>query len=724
MSGQQNTKNELDNATGINDIVAKYKKRLSQQLGAELSEPIDVSSREYQEFKRDTFPAHLSLYEKMCLFAGKTIRLKVNDEKNQLSSEDLRIGHLAITPTDAYSFAILYPLLYIVLGGILSLLVFDSVVFTLFFLVSGIFLMMISQRIPGFIANQWRMKASNQMVLCIFYVVTYMRHTSNLELAIRFASEHLAMPLSLDMRKLVWDVETHKHDTIKEALDVYLEGWRKWNNEFSESMHLIESSLLEGNEARRIDLLDKALDVILDETYEKMMHYAQNLKSPITMLHMLGVILPILGLVVLPLVVSFMEGVKWYHIGLLYNIILPAIVYYISKNILNTRPTGYGDVDLAELVPELEKYKKLSIKIGKKEFLVNPIFISILFCATFFLIGILPLIIHAVAPLFELELFSGLKLLEYRTGQSGLVIGPYGFGAAILSLFIPLAFAIGLGFYYQVTTNRLMIVRDQAKRLEKEFASALFQLSNRLGDGVPAEIAFDKVAEVMEDSVSGQFFRLVSANIRKLGMGVREAIFNPRTGALTAFPSNIIHSAMKVLIESVQKGPRIAAQALNNVSRYIKEIHKVNERLKDLMTEIISDIKSQTIFLTPMISGIVIGITSMITSIMTSLRNNITSIDSEQLGQLSTIANLFGDGIPTYYFQIVVGLYVVEIIYILTIMSNGIENGADKLSEQNSLGKNLVYSVFLYVAIAFIVMLVFNLIATKILSATISAGVV
>ncbi len=720
MSELQNNKN----SSGIEDIVAKYKQRLSQQLGAELSEPVQASSREYQEFKRDTFPTHLSLYEKMCLFAGKAIKLKVNDEKSQFLLEDLRIGHLAITPADVYSFTVLYPLLYIVLGGILSLLVFDSVVFTLFFLCSGIFLMLVSQRIPGYIANQWRMKASNQMVLCIFYVVTYMRHTSNLELAIRFASEHLAMPLSLDMRKLVWDVETHKYDTIKEALDVYLEGWRKWNNEFAESMHLIESSLIEGNESRRVDLLDKALDVILDETYEKMMHYAQNLKSPITMLHMLGVILPILGLVVLPLVVSFMEGVQWYHLALLYNIILPAIVYYISKNILNTRPTGYGDVDLAELVPELDKYKKLSIKLGSRAYSVNPFFISIMLSAGLFLLGVLPLVIHSISPLFELELFSGLKLLEYRTSQTGIVIGPYGFGAAILSLCIPLAFAVGLGFYYQVTTNRLMIVRDQAKRLEKEFASALFQLSNRLGDGVPAEIAFDKVAEVMDDSVSGQFFRLVSANIRKLGMGVRDAIFNPRTGALTAFPSNIIHSAMKVLIESVQKGPRIAAQALNNVSRYIKEIHKVNERLKDLMTEIISDIKSQTIFLTPMISGIVIGITSMITNIMTSLRNNITSIDSEQLGQLSTIANLFGDGIPTYYFQIVVGLYVVEIIYILTIMSNGIENGADKLSEQNSLGKNLIYSVFLYVVIAFVVMLVFNLIATRILSSTISAGVV
>ena len=71
--------------------------------------------------------------------------------------------------------------------------------------------------------------------------------------------------------------------------------------EFIESMHLIEASLYEASEGRRLDSLDKSLSVILEETYEKMLHYAHNLKGPLTALHMLGIILPILGLVILPL---------------------------------------------------------------------------------------------------------------------------------------------------------------------------------------------------------------------------------------------------------------------------------------------------------------------------------------------------------------------------------------------------------------------------------------
>jgi hypothetical protein len=178
---------------------------------------------------------------------------------------------------------------------------------------------------------------------------------------------------------------------------------------------------------------------------------------------------------------------------------------------------------------------------------------------------------------------------------------------------------------------------------------------------------------------------------------------------------------MKILIDSSKKGPLIASQALLNVSRYIKEIHKVDERLKDLMADITSDIKSQINFLTPTIAGIVIGITSMITTIIGKLGQQLAKIQQaaggaqQAGGSASGLIDLFGDGIPTYLFQVIVGLYVVQIIYILTIMLNGIENGADTVSEDYLLGKNMTKAIGMYVIISLIVVLTFNLIASNIL---------
>jgi len=61
------------------------------------------------------------------------------------------------------------------------------------------------------------------------------------------------------------------------------------------------------------------------------------------------------------------------------------------------------------------------------------------------------------------------QLLEYREGiapeTKGLLLGPYGLGAAALSLAIPLAFAVGLGIYFRMRTKGLLKIRENAKKL-------------------------------------------------------------------------------------------------------------------------------------------------------------------------------------------------------------------------------------------------------------------
>jgi hypothetical protein len=561
-----------------------------------------------------------------------------------------------------------------------------------------------------------------------------------LELAIDFAAEHLSPPLSLDMKKIIWDVETQKHSSIKESLDTYLDTWKETNMEFIESMHLIESSLYESLESRRLNALDKSLEVILEETEEKMMHYAHNLKTPLDTLNMLGIVLPVLGLVILPLMVSFMPEVKWYHLVTVYNIALPVAVFYLGKNILSTRPSGYGHVDLTNK-SDFKKYTNISIKLGKDTIYLSPLYVCLIVFGILFLIGISPLLIHAVAPEWDYVVissgtsfdFSSIYTVEdsskilhsflgYRENNNGRMIGPFGLGATLFSLFIPLAFAYAIGMYYKFKSTNVMKIRNKTKKLEEEFASAIFQLGNRLGDGLPSELAFSKVASVMEGTVTGKFFELVSLNITKLGMSVEAAIFDKKKGAINFFPSNLIETSMKILVESSKKGSKVASRALINVSNYVKQMHRVDERLKDLMTDVVSSMKAQIKFLTPVIAGVVIGITSMITTILGSLDSQMDSLSGAAdasaggMAGAGSLLSMFSAGVPTFFFQAIVGIYVVQIVYILTIISNGILNGSDKLNEKYELSKNMIKSITLYCFIGGVVILIFNLIAGSILS--------
>ncbi len=725
-------------------IMEKYQDKLKIELGEtpDFTPPAAITSIEYEKFKKERMSRSLSYYEKMCNFSGRILKLKPAEKDYADLQESLRIAHIDTTPEGATSFSVLAPFIFIFAGIMLSIILPGLVgsppssFFIITFIFVGLIAMFALRSLPKLLADHYRLEASNEMVLSIFYIVTYMRHTSNLELAIRFASDHLSGPLSLDLKKVLWDVETQKYSNIKESLDIYLETWRKWNMEYIEAFHLVESSLYETAEARRIEMLEKSLNLILNETYEKMLHYAHNLKSPITMLHMLGVILPILGLVILPLMVSFMGDVKWYYIATVYNFVLPIGVYYLGRNILSQRPTGYGDSDVGEEIPGLKKYKNVNMKIGSTEISVNPLYFAIFIGILFLFIALLPLILHNINfPDFgfgqEDKSTGCLKtycFLDYReiTQQNGITetIGPFGLIASLLSLFFPLALAFSIGLYYKLRSQDVIQIREDTKKLENEFASGLFQLGNRLGDGIPAESAFGKVADIMQDNEAGRFFSIVNQNIIKLGMSVEDAIFNEKMGALVSFPSKMIESSMKVLVQSVQKGPKIAAQSLVNVSRYIKEMHRVNERLKDLLADVISSMKAQISVMTPAIAGIVVGITSMIINILGKLGPLLNQKNADQIGVAGAFSGseLFSTGIPLYYFQLVVGIYVVQIIYILTILVNGIENGTDKLQERFLLGKNLIKSTLIYIVISAIVMILFNIIANAVIGGVLAAG--
>ncbi|MFH0752808.1 MAG: hypothetical protein V1914_04415 [archaeon] len=719
----------------IKKILGKYSAKLTNQVGdienqvQEDQDGGEAFTREYNIFREEALSATLNFYERGCNFAAGLLKVSPPEAEREKLEGAIKTAKLNITPDSAYAFALMTTAIFILVGlfiigftYLLSVtgLIKTQVVFGALFIILGVIFLKPASKYPVYLAARWRLQASNQMVLCILYIVIYMRHTSNLEHAIRFSSSHIGMPLSLDLRKVLWDVETRKYSTIKEALDIYLEGWKHYNLEFVESFHLIESSLYETKDERRIELLEKSLEIILEGTYEKMLHYAQDIKSPITTMYMLGVILPILGLIILPLIGSFM-GAKWYHLSFIYNLALPVVVYFIGYNILSKRPVGYAQSGILEESERYKNFRLLPIKSGEGVKYVDPKPIAIFIALAFILVATIPFLLHFIDPSFDVNLGKLGNLLDYKTTESG-VVGPFGMGIALLSLLVPLGIAVGAGFYYKIRTNKLMGIRDRTKNLEAEFRTALFQMGNRIGGGVPTEAAFGSVAETLKGTATGDFLRLVDHNIRQLGLSINQAIFDEKIGALISYPSSLIESSMRVLVESSTKGPQVVSKALLSISIYLDRINKVSERLKDLLSEIVSSMKAQISFLTPMIGGIVVGIGAMITAIISKLGTELGELSggegASQFGNMGQLVNMFPmeKMISPFFFQIVVGLYVVEIAYVLTVISNGIENGIDNLNEENSLGKNLYRSTVFYVIVSGVAIVIFSFLAAMIAS--------
>ena len=709
----------------VKDILRKYEAKLEKEISKTEIETESSYSREYTKFKEEVVPT-LNSYEKLCRGIGRTIRIRLKKEDAEKLSKAIEAAKLEITPSDAAAFAIfsfLFVLFVSVLGlvGIWLIGLIESFPFLMLFLLVliSLFLYYYISTLPYRYAQRWRLKASSQMVPCILYVVIFMRHSSNLELAIRFASQHLQNPLALDFKKIFWDVETGKYSNVKDSLDAYLERWRDYSLEFIEAFHLIEGSLYEPSNERRIETLEKALTVILDGVYEKMLHYTHDITAPLTNLYMLGIVLPTLGIALLPLASTLLQGaIKWHHVMLLFNFIIPFFVFYLTSQILAKRPYGYGEAELLEQNPDYKYYKSN-----------GPYYKAALIALPLLLIALTPLLFQytflpsllGLEKDYSFELFGAeMSLFDFKSVNGG-VTGPFGIFALMLSLALPLSIALFFSISYGLKTKRLIETRKKTKELETEFATSVFQLGNRLADGIPAEMAFGYVAQALKGTPTSEFFKSVNINIQQAGMSVKEAIFNPRRGAIIYFPSALIKTSMQVLIESVKKGLDVAAKALMSISQYVKNIHKINERLRDLLADVVSSMRSNMSFLAPVLAGIVVGLAAMITAILSKLSGMIVTGEEIALpGGMapSAFMDMFNIKfmIPPYFLQIIVGLYIVEIVYILTLTLVSVEAGTDRLGEKFEIAKNMRTSIMMYTGVAILSILALTVLAAVAIS--------
>ena len=705
----------------VDDILRKYGAKIEQQLGEtpRESETNADYSQSYIKFKGEMSP-EISRYERWAKSLGNVIKLKISQKDQVKIQKSLSIAHLDLEPWQSVTLSVMAFLSALFLGILISVAVFlirgaDLASFpVLFFFLSIVFSFFVFYFVQGYparLANSWRLKASSQMVPAILYIVVYMRHTPNLERAVAFASEHLEYPLALDFKKVFYDVQVGKFSSIKESLDNYLETWRDYSIEFIESFHLIESSLFEPDNARRVETLEKSLQVVLDGVYDKMLRFTHEVKSPLTNVYMLGVVLPTLGLALLPLATAMLGGLlTWVHVFILFNLIIPFFVYYLTDKVLFLRPGGHGESTLLEQNPLYPKYKSRAPYV-KAFIIVLPLII----------LGLLPFIFqytplpgalglqkdYTFSQLGLGSIFNGdAQFFGFMDNGTGGLAGPFGVGSLILSLFIPLGVALFFAMAFKEKTKELIKSRKKTRQLEDEFNSSLFQLGNTIGNGTPPELAFGKVAESSKGLVTENFFARVNYNIREMGMGVEKAIFDSKIGAIIFYPSDLISTSMRILVESAKKGLKIAALSLMSISEYVKNIKKITDRLQDLLAEVISDMKSNMSFLAPLLSGVVVGLAVMITAILAILTPLLESgTAGNSLGNISNIIGPNGifhvqDMIPPYFLQVIIGIYLIQMVFILTRVLVTINSGEDKLEKTSETGSHLKSALSLYLITA------------------------
>jgi len=623
-------------------------------------------STEYSQFLHEIETKPKTKYEIACSIAEKILPIKPSDEATYKLDDELKTAYINVTPQGAISLAYLVGLslfavaLFFVVAGI------DGTMAIMILLFAGIVTFYV-YNYPDMKSKVMTMQMSSDTVLAILYMVIYMRTSPNLEGALRFSAQNLKGPLSWDLKKLLWDIEVGTYKTADEAIISYVFKWKEKNKEFSESLHLLRSVSVEPS--RRNIIFDETINVILNGTRERSKHYAAGLRMPIMLIHAMGVLLPVMGLVLFPIVMIFMaDVVKPMFVFFAYDIALPIALYFFTQYILQTKPPTFSqpDITLARDVPKLGYFR-----IGAKDYMILPIALAI---------GV---------PLFLFG-FTGIGNSDVYTSVFYSLIIIFGISAAIC-------------IYCFLDAYQKIKIRNDIEKIEDEFAVALFQLGNVLSSGVPIELAIDKAKENLKGMKIAEMFDIAGMNMKKFGYTFEQAMFDKEVGAIWYYPSSLIQSVMQTIIESSKKSVKTAADSMIVISRYLKGMHDVKEEIEEILGETVSSMKFLAMFLAPMVAGITVTMAIVILQILTNLGASLgsimaTSTDVNMAQGILFVPWAMGGQPPISapFFQMIVGIYMVEVAVLLAMFLNQIKYGEDAVGQRYLIWSVLIFAIIVY----------------------------
>ena len=287
----------------------------------------------------------------------------------------------------------------------------------------------------------------------------------------------------------------------------------------------------------------------------------------------------------------------------------------------------------------------------------------------------------------------------------------YNIFSLTMSALITLGIGISLAVYFILSNFQRVRVQNDIQSVEGEFETALFQLGNHIAAGTPTEVAVEKSIDDLKDLTIADLFKIALRNIRNLGMTFEAAMFDKEYGAINHYPSTMIKNIMYTITDTAKKGVTYASESMLRVARYLRNIRETQEYIRDMLSETASSMKFQAYMLTPLITGLIVSMADIIVQVLAGLGQYLEEIEVGSAMGLEDIGSIFGNmesSISPELFQLIIGIYLIEILAILAMFTNKITVGENKTSMYYEMGKILLVGVLAYFMVAMISSTIFG----------------
>jgi hypothetical protein len=254
--------------------------------------------------------------------------------------------------------------------------------------------------------------------------------------------------------------------------------------------------------------------------------------------------------------------------------------------------------------------------------------------------------------------------------------------------------------------------QDEIRAMEGEFKDATYVLASRLGENRPMEDALAYSIEFLPKSrISERVFRRMLENITLLGMTLEAAAFDRAYGAMRNLPSQTIRSGMRLLVDSVELGVNVAAKSLMSLSFQMRNAQKIDESLKRLLADVTTLLGTMSTFVVPVVIAVVSSLQTIIINSLSGVSlggeteagagTSVGGINFKGVSSILDTSNLKETTATPGEFLFCMGLYVVEVVILLTYFNSQIEDTNNKLHTYTSISKALPVASLVFAAAAY-----------------------
>lgn len=519
---------------------------------------------------------------------------------------------------------------------------------------------------------------NEEMLRAILRMTTYVSMDTSIEHAVVQTTDHLNGTLRLQFERITNNLQRKQKTTLGDALEEFLPVWNEVNPTFVKSFRLLQTAALSKQEGR---------DAILEETVETMLlnystlgkRYAEELSNNAKKLITIGVLIPIMSLMIVPLLSIFMpELARPSILAFVYNAFFPTLTLLMALNFAAKRI----QIDTIR-IQDAAEYRPMP---------------SWLMWAC---VGLT--IVLAVPTLwFVTSVETGAADAESLYG-------------VFLGWLISFGLAASCYIYALLYSRKYKKLWQSVYEVEQDLPHLLQSFTTYLTLNISAENVITEVIEDYEkfgfsDHPVVQAFKKIE---HKLSTSKESLMGLVRNQLPKLLPSKKVNQILGQILSFGEISQQSAARISRMVRSQTISLYKLDDYMKTMLAETVGLVNITTTLLAPLLAASAVIMSVAIVKSLVFITE-----------QLELIARAFGTAnigftlvdtsqvVPPVFIEVIVGVYLIQTIIVLSFFATQVNVGNDKFKFWEALRGNMVgfviYSVLLFGGYFFIVEVMFK----------------